>query len=132
MIDELLRKLAKSGDTYDWPLEEALRPTKDDSSELPTESRLLSPSWPNAIFSPGGPNSPDYYKRMVQAAIENGGECAGHYIPVPWLKMILAGLEFRRIEPEALWEGVEARGPADAGFYYALFPSESEAHSRPR
>ena len=130
MINGLARRFAKASSSDDWPLEQGLKPEVEGTGGLIRASpRPLGPAWSMASFSPVDSNSTDYYKGIVEAAIKNGGRYAGHFIPTPWLQMILAGLEFRRIDPETLWEGAEAGTPADSKgasipSYSTLFPSE--------
>ena len=77
-------------------------------------------------------NAADYYKILVRTAIEHGGRHGDHQISIPWLRMILAGLEFRRIDPEMMWYGFEAGAsdgvpPAEIPDYDDLFPSARQA-----
>jgi hypothetical protein len=138
MIGGLVRKFAKSDESDDWSLEQELKPEVKGSPEFPVTGSMSPASpWSTASFSPSESNPADYYKGIVKAAIENGGRYAGHYIPTPWLRMILAGLEFRRVEPETLWQGAEGSSPGDAHLsdvssYYALFPYERELPAGPR
>jgi hypothetical protein len=59
-------------------------------------------------------SSLDYYRGLVRSALENGGEYAGHQIPIPWLRMILAGLESRLTDPTSMWEGMDEQDPSEA------------------
>jgi hypothetical protein len=45
---------------------------------------------------------------LVRAAIAQGGRFGDHEIPIPWLRMMLAGLEGRPIDQDAAWEGLAA------------------------
>jgi hypothetical protein len=61
--------------------------------------------------------------------MKNGGRYAGHYIPIPWLRMIMAGLEWRHVDPETMWYGFEADLPdgeplQEIPSYDDLFPSD--------
>jgi hypothetical protein len=82
-------------------------------------------------------NAADFYKILMTTAIENGGKLGDHQISVPWLRMILAGLEFKRIDTEAMWYGAE--GAASGGEplakipdYDDLFPSARQAFASVR
>ena len=85
------------------------KPAMGDESEQPED--IAVPEVVNHAsgrYVPDDPSTPDYYKSLVQTAIENGGKHGYHSISVPWLRMILAGLESRQIEPEVMWYGIEA------------------------
>lgn len=45
---------------------------------------------------------------LVKAAIAQGGRFGDHEIPMPWLRMMLAGLEGRPMDQDAAWEGIAA------------------------
>ena len=141
MIDGIRRKFAKSIDRDPWDTEQELEPEVEaevtEASELPTDrvvilaaTRMGPPSTTNDV------DSGEYYKNIVKTAIENGGWYAGHQIPIPWLRMILAGLEWRRIDPESLWYGAEAGLPGAEGLpeiptYEDLFPSDRNSPTGP-
>jgi hypothetical protein len=85
----------------------------------------------NGEFSPHDDITQDYYKNLVATAIHNEGWLAGHQIPIPWLRMILAGLEMKHIEPEMMWYGVEAGSAGGKSLpripsYGVLFPSDPD------
>ena len=136
MIDGIRRRFGKSIDKDPWDAEQSLKPEAPEVSELPTDaSLLLAATPPLGEFTPSDEDV-DFYKSLVSTAIENGGRLGGHEISVPWLKMILAGLEMRPIEPEAMWYGVDAarngRGPPPLiPPYDDLFPGEKRAAVRP-
>ena len=88
-------------------------------------TQLTPPSATNDV------DSGEYFKNILKTAIQNGGKYGGHEIPVPWLRMILAGLEWRHIDPETMWYGVEAGAPGEPPMpempeFDVLFPSEKE------
>ena len=104
-------------------------PTDGEATFLETGETNLSDS--NEV------NAAEYYKMLVRAAIEHGGRHGDHQISVPWLRMILAGLEFRRIDPEMMWHGVEGGASDDAPMaeipsYDDLFPSARQAFASVR
>jgi hypothetical protein len=130
MIGGIRRKLTSIDDDSLWDADLDLQPEVDERTELPTDSTdLLSASRLTGEFSPNT-NMPDYYAGVVRAAIAQGGRYGDHQIPLPWLKKILAGLEWRNIESETLWEGVDASSPsvpnARIPVYDELFPSGPE------
>jgi hypothetical protein len=78
----------------------------------------------------------DYYKTLLREAIEHGGRHGDHQMSVPWLRMILAGIEFKRIDPETIWYGVEEYAAeaslGEAPAYDDLFPSARQAFASVR
>jgi hypothetical protein len=64
---------------------------------------------------------------MIRAAIGQGGKFGDHEIPVPWLRMMLAGLEGRAIDQDTMWEGIASPLRNDlveeSPTYRELFPS---------
>jgi hypothetical protein len=131
MIDGIRRKL-KSNDEDLWDANVDLQPEAEETIELPADNAvLLAASRLKGEFSPDA-NGTDYYTGLVQAAIDHGGRYGGHQISLPWLRTILAGLEWRNIEPETAWDGVDAPMPsepvAQGPPFNDLFPSEG-AHS---
>ena len=136
MIDGIRRRLVKSIDRDPWDAGQALAPEVGETNELPTDTAVLvAATQATGVYIPAGADAPDYYKSIVSSAIDNGGRYGDHQIPVPWLRMILAGLEMKRIEPEAMWYGVEAgsaSGPLpDVPSYEDLFPGERGAPTTP-
>ena len=136
MIDGIRRRLGKSTGGDPWNAEQDLKPETQEVGEPPTNTEVLLAASPAmGEFMPTDENT-DFYKSLICTAIENGGRLGGHQIPIPWLRMILAGLEMRPIEPEVMWYGVEAersgRNPAPAvPSYQDLFPGESVVAPRP-
>lgn len=126
MIDGLRQRLAKSMAKDPWDADQELdtQPEVEELTELPTErSAMLAATVPG--HATNDVNSSDYYMSIVRNAIEHGGRYNGHQIPIPWLRMIEAGLEYRRIDPEMLWEGVDSElgRPAQVPAYDDMFPS---------
>lgn len=127
MIDRLRRRLRSADDERLWKADLPLKPDVED--RLQSESATLSDETGVASYTPV--TNGDYYTNLVRAAIAHGGAHGDHRISVPWLRMILAGLEWRRIEPETMWDGFEAtgrdnrRGTNSVLPYDDLFPSET-------
>lgn len=135
LIDGIRRRF-KSMDQNAWDPDQELKPELDVTAGLPSHTAVLVSATPTAgRFSPKDENTPDYYKSLVATAIQNGGWHGGHRIPVPWLRMILAGLELKHIEPEMMWYGVEAGPPSgdslDVPPYNDLFPSDRDTSKGP-
>ena len=83
-------------------------------------------------YAPDDTSAPDYYESLVRTAIENGGRHGYHRISIPWLRMILAGLESKQIEPEVMWYGIETgetrrEGAPAIPAYEDLFQSSRDA-----
>ena len=132
MIDGLRQKLARTmtkDDPWDADQELAQESEFEELTELPTDKSVIMAAT-DAVPGPASHdlNTADYYKSIVKAAIEHGGRYNGHQIPVPWLRMVQAGLEYHRIETEQMWEEFEpeskAEGPLESAPSYGdLFPT---------
>jgi len=141
MIDGLRRKFAKSIDKDPWDTEQEFEPEVEveaaEAPELPTDAAVIAAATQMGPPSPTNDvDSGEYYKDIVRTAIENGGKYGDHLIPIPWLRMILAGLEWRRIDSEMMWYGVEASSPGADELpkipsYGDLFPPEPDAPAGP-
>jgi hypothetical protein len=112
MIDELRRRLTESIDRDPWDADQELQPENEETSELPTDKAVL-PASAKMTTQPTSNevNLQDYYRGLIITAIEQGGSYRGQQMSVPWLRMTLAGLESRPIEPEAIWEGAAKSAP---------------------
>ncbi len=137
MIDGIRRRLGKSAEKDPWDADQELKPELEENTELPTDTAVLVAAT-HAVgrFSPSDVNARDHYKSLVITAIQNGGKYGSHRIPVPWLRMILAGLEYKHIEPEMMWYGVEAGASGsellpEIPSYEDLFPSERDVPGGP-
>jgi len=130
LIDGIRRRL-KSMEQDPWDANQDFgpevheEPPADGDGLLP-ESGETNPPRSNEF------DAAEYYKVLVRTAIEHGGRHGDHQISVPWLRMILAGLEFRRIDPEMMWYGFEADDSggarqAEIPAYDDLFPSARQA-----
>ena len=131
MIDGIRRRLTSIDDDSLWDANLDLQPEVE-STEFPTDSSdLLGASRVVGEFSPNA-NKSDYYTGLVRAALAQGGRYGDLQISIPWLRNILAGLEWRNIEPEKLWEGVETSGlnapSTQTPIYDKLFPSNGTSH----
>ena len=114
-----------------WDADQELKPQAEEPSELRTDAAVLLAASRTAPGYFTGDRSPaDYYKGIVNTAIENGGRYGGHWIPVPWLRLILAGLESRQVDPDLLWYEADsellANPRACVPAYEELFPSEND------
>ena len=130
MMGEIKRKLQSIDDDSLWDADMVLEPEVEATMELPTDGQdMPSASRMTGEFSPNNSTS-DYYAGVVRAAIEQGGRYGDHQISLPWLRKILAGLEWRNVETETLWEGVDGLGPtvhdAKIPVYEELFPAGPE------
>lgn len=139
MIDGIRRKFAKSIDKDPWDTENEFEPEAEveateapghptDAAVIMAATQFAPPSTTNDV------DSGEYYKSIVRTAIENGGKYGEHQIPIPWLRMILAGLEWRHIDPEMMWYGVEAGAlgePIHSKMpgYGTVFPENDDAPS---
>jgi len=95
-------------------------PAKEEPIEQPDEAH-------GGVFVPGGESEVERQTEVVRAAMAQGGRFGDREIPVPWLRRILAGLEGRRIDEEAMWEGIASpprKEPVEESpTYQELFPS---------
>jgi len=109
MIDGIRRRLGKTAAGDPWSTDEGLKPETEENAELSGGTAALeSTAQASGQYAPEDAGTPDYYKSLVRTAIMNGGRHGDHSISVPWLRMILAGLESKQIEPETMWYGIEA------------------------
>jgi hypothetical protein len=136
MIDGIKQRLGNTAGWDPWDADEGLNRETEENAELPGDTAVLeAATQASGQYAPDDPSTPDYYKSLVQTAIENGGRHGDHSISIPWLRMILAGLESKRIEPETMWYGVEAgeiRGEPTPEMppYEDIFLSGRDANAR--
>ncbi len=120
-----------------WDANMEFKPDPTETAEISTDTAVLvAATHATGEYTPSDSNTPDYYKTLVSTAIENGGKYGEHQISIPWLRMILAGLEFRQVEPESMWYGVEAGAAGteplpEIPSYEDLFPSDRDRPSQP-
>lgn len=124
MMESIRRRLSKTPAKDPWATNLALEPEISEVSELRLDSTVLLAA--NAHPHPPS-NDVDlkgYYKGLILTAIRRGGSYRGQQIPVPWLRMTLAGLEMRPMPPEMMWESVSDDLSSDMPGYERLFPEE--------
>jgi hypothetical protein len=128
MIDGIRRRL-RAMDKDPWNANQNLEPEVDRPSELRVDNRLLL-AVPRGAPSQASNqlNAADLYKSVLMTAIEHNGRWGDHQIPVPWLRMILAGLDFKLVEPETMWYDFAADDSEEPSHtrtpgYDALFPA---------
>ncbi|MDE1852405.1 MAG: hypothetical protein KGI38_01525 [Thaumarchaeota archaeon] len=114
MIDGLRRRFSKSVEDA-WNADLDLQPEVEATTELPTDTTVLLAA---QSFAPESRSNDvdmkDYYKSLVQTAIQQGGKYRGRQMSVPWLRMILAGLESKPIPAEMMWQGEEPAEPGES------------------
>ncbi len=136
MIDGIRRRLGKPIDEDPWDTGQEFAPEVSETNELPTDAAdLVAATRAIGEYVPAAADTPDYYSSLVSTAIKNGGKYGDHRISIPWLRMILAGLEMKRVNPESMWRGVET-GTAGSPLpeipsYEDLFPAERDAPTAP-
>jgi hypothetical protein len=109
MIDGIRRRLRKAAAGDTWGADEELEPEIEEDAKPPREiAFLVTATQATGRYAPDDPSAPDYYMTLVRNAIGNGGRHGDQSISIPWLRMILAGLESKQIEPETMWYGIEA------------------------
>jgi hypothetical protein len=115
-----------------WDIDQELEPESEADFEFPGEKKVLvSQAKLLPRFTSSHSSGVEYQRNLVLTALDQGGKFGSHRISLPWLRMILAGLEGRNISPEAVWEGVEMPDPVQprgqSTSYYDLFPVEGES-----
>jgi hypothetical protein len=132
MIEGIRRRFEKSIIQDPWNADQEPKPEVEGNTKLPADTAVpVAARHGDGQFSPHDENAQDYYKNLVATAIQTGGWLEGHQIPIPWLRMILAGLEMKRIEPEMMWYEVEAGSVWSESLsripsYSVLFPSDPD------
>ena len=92
-------------------------PAEEESPEVPDEVH-------GGVYVPDGENEVERQAQVVRAAMEQGGRFGDREIPIPWLRRILAGLEGRHIDEEAMWEGIASpprKDPVEESAAYQEF-----------
>ena len=134
MIGAIRRRFARSTEEDVWDTDQALNPKTGESSALHAGAPGIHPGVQAAPgYFPGDQSLTDYYTDIVRTAIENGGRYRNHLIPVPWLRMILTGLESGRVDPDLLWYEADGEGHhSHPGIpsYDDLFAPEGRAAAR--
>jgi hypothetical protein len=125
MMESLRRRLSRQTGRDSWATDLSLEPETSEVSELHLDdAAILSTAKVQSRPGSNDVDLKDYYRGLIYAAIQHGGEYQGQQISVPWLRMTLAGLEMRPMPPEMMWEG-EQDLAADMPGYEELFPSGS-------
>jgi hypothetical protein len=129
MIDGIRRRFARAKRDDAWNAEKELEPKVEEASCF-SKDTLVNLARTRSATDPSSNDikMADYYKGLVRTAIANGGRYADHPISVPWLRMILAGLEMRQNEPKTMWAEVDSGSPgfgslSEVPSYSDLFPS---------
>ena len=95
-------------------------PAKEETVEQPSEAQ-------GGVYVPGDESEVERQAEVVRAAMKQGGRFGDREIPLPWLRRILAGLEGRHIDEDAMWEGIASpprKDPVEeSAAYQELFPS---------
>jgi hypothetical protein len=133
----MIRRRLKPADSDSWDANQPLGTEVEPQTELRTDTAvLLAAAQAAPGYSPGSGNLTDYYKGIMKTAIQNKGRYRDHWIPVPWLRMILAGLESRWVDPDMMWYEADFDAAGDSlsevPEYNDLFPSERDALARLR
>ena len=133
MIDGIRRRLGKTAANDPWGSDEELKPeVEEDAGPSADTAVSVILAYAPGSYAPDNAGTPDYYTSLVQTAISNGGRHGDHRISIPWLRMILAGLESKPIEPDMMWQGLDsgdAEGESPGGIrsYEDLFRSNRGA-----
>jgi len=95
-------------------------PVREEAPEHPDEAH-------GGVYVPDGGSEVERQAEVVRAAMKQGGRFGDREIPLPWLRRILAGLEGRHIDEEAMWEGIASpprKDPVEeSAAYQEFFPS---------
>jgi hypothetical protein len=131
-IKRIVKSPGRGGDP--WDADQELKPEVEADFEFSVENTVLvSPTRVAHWYTYNYPSEVEYQRNLVRTAIGQGGKFHDHEMPLPWLRMILAGLEGRSIEPDQVWGENQTpdpmeppKGPAPQS-YYDLFPAERES-----
>ena len=123
MIGRIRRAFRSTDEDPSWTGPGELRvPVATVSGEQSGESQPTG-----GVFVPYDTDEIQRQTELVRAAMAQGGRFGDREIPIPWLRRILAGLEGRPIDEEAMWEGIASpprRDPIEESpTYQQLFPS---------
>lgn len=136
MIGAIRRRFENPVERDPWATDLEFAPEAEESTELATDATaFLATRTAAPGFYPGDSDPADYYRGVVKTALANGGMYGDHRIPIPWLRMILAGLESRPMDPNTMWYEIDAGETgvlADIPSYADLFPSERGVPVGPR
>ena len=143
MIDGIRRRFVKSVDSDSWDADQELKQDLafedvDEVSEISTDAAVLVAAQDSVdATATNDVNPSDFYKNLIWTAIRNGGRFGNHQISIPWLRVVLAGLDSKRVDPESMWYGYEQSGAPlellpELPSYDDLFPSERDAPYGPK
>ena len=125
MMESIRRRFSRPPEKDRWSIDLAFEPEISEVSELRVDnSVLLAANKAQALPGSNDVDIKDYYRGVIASAIHRGGQYRGQQIPVPWLRMTLAGLEHRPVAPVMMWEGYQDSTAIDMPGYEALFPTE--------
>ena len=125
-----------SGDVgHIWGIDQELKSEVSGNSEYRGGAAVvLTTPKPTDVEETNDVSMKEYYKAVLEVAIESGGWYQGQAISVAWLRMTLAGLESRPFPPEAMWTDERALATGEPGrtlpSYADLFPEEKGLASR--
>ena len=108
---EGIRRMVGSAGKSDWDVNQLIEP----ETEADFESQEMEPTevhTPSELRSEPPESDTDYYVNLVKASIDQNGKFGKQMIPVPWLRMTLAGLEGRPTRVEDMWTGPRSEEPA--------------------
>lgn len=135
MIDGIRRRFANAIDDDAWNADQELEPEVEEPSCFSKDTEaIFARTQSTTEPSSNDIKMADYFKGLVRTAIANGGRYPDHQISVPWLRMILAGLEMRHIEPKMMWAKVDSSSPGEGSLsempsHSELFPSSRDTRS---
>lgn len=123
MMESLRRRLSRTSERDLWSTELSFEPEATELSELRVDNSVLLAAT-RSLPASNDVDMNDYYRGLVAAAIRSGGTYRGQRIPIPWLRLTLAGLEHKPIPLESMWEGYQEGAATDMPGYEDLFPAE--------
>lgn len=125
MMESLRRRFSRPPEKDPWSTDFTFKPEISEISELRVDnSVLLAATSPQTRPASNDVDIEDYYRGVIVAAIQRGGQYRGQWIPVPWLRMTLAGLEHRPVPLETTWGLYQEGTTTDLSGYEELFSSE--------
>lgn len=135
MISGIRRRFVNSVDGDPWDANLELRPEETPNLSAETAVILSAKNAPPGFY-PGDGDPADYYRGVVKTALENGGRYGDHRIALPWLRMILAGLESRPVDPDMMWYeiDVDEQGGVlpEIPPYKDVFPTDRDVITGPK
>lgn len=130
MIGRIKRAITKSvEDDPHWDLDSAFGGDEHHDTESWNDTELPDIDKGDGVFAPDTLTEVERQANLIRVAMQHGGKFGTHEIPLPWLRMTLAGLEGRAIDVDEMWEGIASPYPGDLASdseprsYRILFPS---------